>query len=896
MNYKSLRNFAWRIPLVCLGLLFTTLVYGQQKSLTGKVLEKDGMPMASAQLVLLQGKEIKAYTLADYNGEFTLELPGGEVSGMTVEVRMFGYATLSRPLKELQSPVSFQLESAAIQFETIEVKADALPIAQREDTLMFNTASYTDGTEEKVEDMLKKIPGVEVDEQGAISVQGKAIDRVLIDGDDAFGRNYRLATQNINAGFINRVDVINNFTEDQLTGDLDQNKELVLDLKLEDSRKKIIFGEVELSAGLPKGVDNDANVFMLSGKSKMVLFAQTNTLGQDPSSGIDMSYQMNGNSGVMASQRPDLLSTPTGYRPKSINPREYLRNEVYATAGSILLNPNKKIRSRTIYSVDNNLFRLNNQERLNFFSQDIPLTVDHFKFYRESEFKAWVDSENKFILSKNTRLDLDLKGTLSQQDMSADLTSTTRGVDNALLTTLLGTPQHYNGRLRLTRRLNDRLAVRFIFDANYEENDQIANHISNRYEPLFQLPLDGIRQVAFEKTMKLNPYLNLLYSAGETFFDTKVGFRNTSGAVDAETFSINSTLIEPLNNRLTSLNYNFEETYFDQNITRTFGSLKVNVSANIAGVRLVYANQAVDRDEQFNNLIFQPKFYMEYKISSRSRVNLSGSHQRELPAPNQLVSVPYLSDHQTLMTGLDTLYLQQSDNLGLRYNYANSFRQLTYFVSAQRAVIPNGLQRSLGVSSLFTEQRLTAGFPSNSFQVRSGVSKFVRWLNGTVDLKVNLMQFNNQLQINDELELNRFQIISSNFKYLSTIKEWLKLSLKASYRKSENIIRNDELGPLNVDYAYSYGGGLTARISEKSMISLKADGYTWRQNKQQTSTLLASFKASHNFSSGLGLRLEGTNLLNQSVFYQNIVNSYQISQRSFLLRPRTIIFGITWSF
>lgn len=899
MYFQLLELNVRRLCLLSLGLFISTIALAQNNSttLTGQVLDKEAVVMASAQLVLLDGETIRAYTLADNNGSFILELGETPKSSLIVEVRMFGYSTISQPLSELSSPHTFRLESAAIEFDAVVVKADALPISQREDTLMFNTASYTDGTEEKVEDMLKKIPGVEVDDQGAISVQGKAIDRVLIDGDDAFGRNYRLATQNINAGFINRVDVINNFTEDLLTGDLDQNKELVLDLKLEDSRKKIIFGEVELSAGLPGGVDNDANVFMLSGKTKTIFFAQNNTLGQDPSSGIDMSYQMNGNSGVIASQRPDLLSTSTGYRPKSISPREYLRNEVYATAGSLLFNPNKRIKSRTIYSLDNNLFRLNNQERLNFFSQDLPVTVDHFKFYRESERKAWIDSENSFTIAKNNRLDLDLKATVSNKNMSADLTSTTNGVDSDLLTTLAGSPKHYNGRLRFTRRVNDKLAVRLIFQAGHETNDQFADHLSDRYATLLQQPADGIRQSALEKTTRIDPHISILYSPGKWFLNTKTGYRQTVGQVDAQTYKRNNTgNFENLPNRTTSLNYNFSELYLNQSIARAFGKLKFNGSMNVSAIRLDYDNDVVAKNGQLANLIFQPSLSLEYNLTSRANLSINAGHSRELPAPNQLVSAPYFSDHQTLMTGLDTLYLQQNHNVGLRYRYTNSFRQLTYYLSLQRTLIPNGLQRTLGVSSLFTEQRLTAGYPSSSVQLRSGISKFVHWLNGTLDLRLNLMQFSNQLEVNDRLDLNQYQIMDSKFKYISTLTSWLKLSVDAGYKRSININRGGAEQPGNSDNAYNYGGGLTATIKPKTLISLKSDGYTWRQNGQRTNTFLAAFSVGHTFSSGIRLRLTGTNLLNQGVFYQNYVNSYQVSQRSFLLRPRTIIFGINWSF
>lgn len=886
------------LPRLCLFTLLCCCSYAGQSQtiLTGQVADQSKITLPSAQIILLKGKQIKGYTLTDATGNFTIEVPDSLVATATLESRMFGYASQSIPVSGIRGPVKFALKEEAIDMKTVEVTADALPMSQREDTLMFNTASYTDGTEEKVEDMLKKIPGVDVDEDGQVSVHGQAIDRVLIDGDDTFGKNYRLATRNINAGFINRVDVISNFSEDQLTGDLNQKEELVLDLKLENSKKSILFGEVELAAGLPGGIDNDANLFLLSGKTKAILFAQNNTMGQDPSSGIDMSYQMEGNNGLIAQNRPDLLSTPTGLRPKSINSREYLQNEVYATAGSILLKPSKAIRSRTIYSLDNNLFRLNNQERINFFNQDIPFTVDHFKFYRESERKSWIDSENNFSFAKHSRIDLNFKGTISRRSMSADLTSTSANRSSNLLTSLDGTPIRYNARLRYTRRINANLAVRLVYSNDYQDNDQVANHVSDRFTPLYPEAISGIRQDAGENTIIHNPYVNILYSHKKWFFDTKAGYRNTSGGVTARGFSLDGSQIIQRDESATNLNYQFAETYLDQDISRTFGKIKFSGGLNLAAMNLAYANNSLDSKERFKDFVLQPYSTFEYQISSRSMLTFNAAHRRELPAPNQLIAVPFLSDHQTLMTGLDTLYLQRSNTVGLRYRYTNSFRQLSYFINAQRTSIPNGLQRGLGVSAFFTTQTLTAGFPSNSIQFQVGANKFVRWLNGSVDLKTQILQFNNRLEVDNSLQLNRYQVVDTRFRYLSSLREWLKLSVNTGYKRSENINKNSSETVPTLDHAWHYGAGLTATIAKKTLVNLNMDGFTWKQNQEQTTTILTGFSIRHTFPSGFSVKMEGTNLLNQRTFLQNYVNSFQVSQRSFQLRPRTILCGLTWSF
>lgn len=895
MRYPYQISICRRLWLLSTLLLLTAFGHAQ-KFVSGEVTDQEGITIPSTQIILLDGEDIKGYTLSDFNGQFKIELPAEVSAALILEARMFGFASQSFAVADITGSLKISLKPEAIDIETVEVTADALPIAQREDTLMFNTASFSDGTEHKVEDMLKKLPGVDVDEDGQIKVQGKPIDRVLIDGDDTFGRNYRLATQNINAGFVNRVDVISNFTEDQLTGDLDQSKELVLDLKLENSKKKIIFGEVELAAGLPGGMDNDANVFMLSGKTKAILFAQNNTMGQDPSSGTDMSYRTEGHSGVIPKNRPDLLSTPTGLRPKSINPREYLTNEVYATAGSLLLTPNKNIRSRTIFSLDNNLFRLNNQERINFFNQDIPITVDHFKFYRESEGKVWLDSENNFSISSHSRLDFTFKGTMSQRDMSADLTSTTLNRSSNLLTRLEGSPNQYNSRLRFTRRVNEHLAVRLIMLTEYRANDQEANHLSERFTSIIPEASNGIRQNAKEFTLLHNPHVSVLYSRNNWFFDTKVGYRSTNGGVEGNGFALTETGISPINVTATNLSYTFTEAYVEQRISKSFRNFDLSYGYNLASVRLGYENSVINSDNSLNNTIFQPNASLEYKLSSRGTLSVNAAHRRELPAPNQLIAAPYFSDHQTLMTGLDTLYLQRSTSVGFRYRYNNSYRQLVYYVSAQRTSIPNGLQRALGVSSLFTEQSITAGFPSNSIQAQAGVSKFVSWLQGSLDISTRYFQFNNQLELDGQLEQNRFEVIDNRLRYNSSLTKWLKLSINGGYKRSQNVnLDSDESKP-TLDQSFNYGSAVTVTIKKNTSLNAKVDGYTWKQNQQNTSTLLGSLFFRHTFPSGLSCRIEGSNLFNQLTFNQNYVNSFQVSQRSFRLRPRTILFGITWGF
>ena len=123
-------------------LIFVSPTVAQaQNTLSGEVLDQSGETLPSAQIVLLASGKIKGYTLTDTKGNFTIELPDTIDQGLLIEARMFGYANQAKPVTNFNDYLKFTLKAEAIEIETVEVTADALPIAQREDTLMFNTAS-----------------------------------------------------------------------------------------------------------------------------------------------------------------------------------------------------------------------------------------------------------------------------------------------------------------------------------------------------------------------------------------------------------------------------------------------------------------------------------------------------------------------------------------------------------------------------------------------------------------------------------------------------------------------------------------------------------------------------------------------------------------------------------
>lgn len=233
-----------RYSLTLIALFFVCTLTGQV--ITGLVVDADNVPLPSAQLVLKNGSKIAAFTMTDADGKYRLEITTTLTDSSSLEIRYFGYAPKVFPVTDIkQSNLSrIVIKEKGVDLKEIVVAAQSLPQIIKGDTISFQTNAYRDGSEEKIEDVIAKLPGVEVAADGKITVLGKPLDRILVDGEDLFDKSYRLLSKNVPADLVTQIDVLSNYHPDELTGDLTGQKETVLNLEMDENRKGFVFGEV----------------------------------------------------------------------------------------------------------------------------------------------------------------------------------------------------------------------------------------------------------------------------------------------------------------------------------------------------------------------------------------------------------------------------------------------------------------------------------------------------------------------------------------------------------------------------------------------------------------------------------------------------------------------------
>ncbi len=255
--------------------------FSQTKPLVGQVLDSLENPIAYANVVAINQstQKIGGFGITNAEGRFKITLaPGSEY---LLRVSFVGYQQFERLISEWDSEVQMQivLKQSDTELGLVEVVSE-MPVTMKGDTLTYKTDAFTTGTERKLEDVLEKLPGFQIEDNGDVKVQGKKVDKVLVDGKPFFDGDTKLATKNLPANAVDRVQVLKNFNEISPIRGLDNDETLALNIQLKDGKKNMVFGDLTAGAGPKERYLGHANTFYYAPKLNINLIAGTNNVGE----------------------------------------------------------------------------------------------------------------------------------------------------------------------------------------------------------------------------------------------------------------------------------------------------------------------------------------------------------------------------------------------------------------------------------------------------------------------------------------------------------------------------------------------------------------------------------------------------------------------------------------
>jgi len=274
-------------------LLFIFLSFissAHSQTLTGVVSDTLNTPLENANVIAkpLQEKATLKFAIADNKGRYKLELDK-EVR-YEIAVSYIGFIAevfIYEPNAAIKTH-DFKLKPTGIDLKEVIINHKYEPIVIKKDTLIYDVAAFTNGTERKLRDQLEKLPGVEVDKDGGVTVQGKRVTKFLVENKSFFGGGTKLGVENIPADAVEKVEIIDNFNEVDFLKQVSDSEDLAMNIKLKEDKKKFVFGDVEAGAGNDDYHLLHAALSYYSPKTNVSFIGDLNTIGKQTFTFQDM--------------------------------------------------------------------------------------------------------------------------------------------------------------------------------------------------------------------------------------------------------------------------------------------------------------------------------------------------------------------------------------------------------------------------------------------------------------------------------------------------------------------------------------------------------------------------------------------------------------------------------
>ncbi|WP_179008903.1 TonB-dependent receptor [Winogradskyella forsetii] len=279
------------LGLLC--FIVASSAFGQIK-MTGVVKDSIGTPLELANVIAInkESNTLESYAITDANGKYIISL--SKNGQYNIQISYIGLKSVDEVVETKEADITkdFQMLSDNA-LDAVELTYE-MPVTIKGDTLIYNADSFKNGTERKLEDVLKKLPGVEINADGKIEVEGKVVNKLMVNGKDFFDGDSKLATKNIPSNAVDKVQVLRNYSEvGQLKGVQNNQDNVAINIKLKEGKENFWFGDVTAGGGVAPSPNDELylvqpKLFYYSPKYSINVIGDLNNTGEVALTGRDI--------------------------------------------------------------------------------------------------------------------------------------------------------------------------------------------------------------------------------------------------------------------------------------------------------------------------------------------------------------------------------------------------------------------------------------------------------------------------------------------------------------------------------------------------------------------------------------------------------------------------------
>lgn len=364
--------------------LWFSLNTNAQNTIEGWVTDKETrQPLEAATVTLQQGQSgtVLNYALTDADGRFRMK--SSSTTGMIISVLYMGYKKISLPAVD-GKPMNLALEQDAILLKEVQIRPGR--IWGRQDTLKYDLTKFASSKDRNVSDVLKKLPGINVEENGTIKYNGKAISNFYVEGMDVSGGRYNQINQNLKADAVQSAEVIENHQPIKSLRNKVFTDDVALNLKLKPSVRSQWIKTAIVGGGYGDEALYDAsfNALQLSRDKQTIYNYKVNNTGQDRMSEQQQLAIGNSFDRVSDNGAPSFLSLPGLSMP--LSQKRLLFNDTHVVSANRLfrLNDDKQLRFQLGYVHDRTTQQSGHNETY-YFAQDTVRTENNLDYHLRTD-------------------------------------------------------------------------------------------------------------------------------------------------------------------------------------------------------------------------------------------------------------------------------------------------------------------------------------------------------------------------------------------------------------------------------------------------------------------------------------------------------------------------------
>lgn len=230
--------------------LFISTNCFSQNVLKGVLNTRESLPIGSASIQLIAESKTIGYTISDDLGNFEIKFTPDKTLEYYLKITHLNFETKITELKnfnlEKRTQITLDIKNKLLEEVVVQSKLGVAKL--KGDTLSYNLKALTTGNEEKLVDVLKKLPGIEINEDGKILSQGKVINDFLVNGKKMFGENHKIATENIDAEMLEGIDLLSNYENFSTLKDIEKSNKSALNIQIKKDYWGKINGNMNLFA------------------------------------------------------------------------------------------------------------------------------------------------------------------------------------------------------------------------------------------------------------------------------------------------------------------------------------------------------------------------------------------------------------------------------------------------------------------------------------------------------------------------------------------------------------------------------------------------------------------------------------------------------------------------